>query len=122
MAIDTLYNRILGYFEIELDTARKQLETGEFKSFKEQVIAGRRIAEALELLAPYARHDRRARRLVRTAENLIDDLLSVREVIRRRNSSPQVRQLLLISQVMPAESYFSSSYSSVLPNPPIWEH
>lgn len=105
MATDTLHNRVLGYFESEIDTTRNQLETGQFKSFKEQVIAGRKISAALEILAPYARQDQRTRRLVKIGENLIDDLLSVREVIRRRNSSPHVRQLLLISQVMPAETY-----------------
>ena len=105
MGIDTIQNRILVYFENEIVAVRNQLETGQFKSFKEQVIAGRKIAEALERLAPYTRRDQRARRLVRTGKTLIDDLLSVREVLRGRNSSPRFRQLLLCCQVMPEEGY-----------------
>lgn len=105
MATDTLHNRILCYFENEIAAARKQLEAGLFESFRDQVITGRRIAEALEILTPYAQGDCRAQRLVKSGEMLIRELLSVREVIRSRSSSPHKRQLLLISQVMPAESY-----------------
>lgn len=105
MAIDTIYNRILGYFENEVDAARNQLETGQFKSFKDQVIAGRKISNALELLAPYVRQDKRARQLVRNGEAVIRDLLSVRQVIQKHNDSPQCRQLLLICQVMAKRSY-----------------
>lgn len=105
MAIDTLHTRILGYFESEIEALRNHLETGQFKSFKDQVIAGLKIAEALDLLAPYARRNHRARRLVRKGKTLINDLLSVREVIRRGNSSPHLRQLLLISKVMSSERY-----------------
>lgn len=105
MAADTLHNRILSYFEDEFDSARRQLEAGLFESFKEQVVVGRRIAAALELLAPYAQGDWRAQKLVNRGETLIRELLSVRDVIRRRSSAPHKRQLILISQVMPAESY-----------------
>lgn len=105
MATDTLHNRILSYFEDEIDSARRQLEAGRFESFKEQVVVGRKIAAALELLAPYAQGDWRAHKLVKSGETLIRELLSVREVIRRRSSTPHKRQLILISQVMPAESY-----------------
>lgn len=105
MAIDTLHNLILCYFENEIDAARKQLKAGLFESFRDQVVAGRKIAEALELLTPYAQGDSRAQSLVKSGETLIRELLSVREVIRKRSTSPHKRQLLLISQVMPAESY-----------------
>ena len=105
MATDTLHNRVLSYFENEISAARKQLAAGLFESFKEQVIAGRKIAEALEILTPYAQGDWRAQRLVNSGETLIRELLSVREVIRKRSSPPHKRQLLLISQVMPADSY-----------------
>lgn len=105
MAIDTLHNRILSYFESEIDAARKQFKAGLFESFKDQVITGRKIAAALELLTPYAQGDWRAQRLVKSGETLIQELLSVRKVILKRSSSPHKRQLLLISQVMPAESY-----------------
>ncbi|MRR38852.1 hypothetical protein EG829_30220 [bacterium] len=105
MAIDTLHNCILRYFESEIDAVRRQLDAGGFDSFKEQVIAGRKIAEALEILAPYARHDQRARQLVRSGTVIIQRLYSVREVISKRRNSPHHRQLLLISQVMTAETY-----------------
>ncbi|WP_306533447.1 hypothetical protein [Geobacter sp.] len=105
MAIDPLHNRILGYFENEIDAARKQLKAGLFESFKDQVIAGRKIAAALELLTPYAQGDWRAQRLVKSGETLIQELLSVRKVIRKRSGSAHKRQLLLISQVMPVENY-----------------
>jgi len=105
MATDPFHNRILSYFEDEIDSARRQLEAGLFESFKDQVVVGRRIAAALELLAPYAQGDWRAQKLVSSGKRLVRELLSVREVIRRRSSAPHKRQLILISQVMPAESY-----------------
>lgn len=105
MSTDILYNRILSFFEAELSAARKRLEAGEFESFKEQVIAGRRITDALELLAPHARRDQRARRLVRSGEALIRELMSVREVIRKKSASPRVRQTLLMSQIMTGKEY-----------------
>lgn len=105
MATNTLHNRVLSYFENEIDSARKQLKAGLFESFKDQVIAGRKIAEALQFLTPYAEGDWRARRLVRSGEMLIKDLLSVRAVIHRRSLSPQIRQLLLIYQVITTGRY-----------------
>ena len=104
MTIETLYNRILSYFEDELSSTRRRLEEGEFASFKDQVLAARRIAEALALLSPYSRRDRRARLLTRSGEKLIHELMSVREVIRRKSTSAG-RQTLLISQIMAEKEY-----------------
>lgn len=104
MSIDSLYNRVLSYFEGELSSARKRLEEGGFPNFKEQVLAARRIAEALALLAPYSRRDQRARRLTKSGEALIGELMSVREVIRRKSASAE-RQTLLISQIMSGREY-----------------
>lgn len=105
MSADSVYNRVLSYFEEELAAARKRLETGEFATFKDQILAGRRIAEALALLSPYVRGDQRARRLVKSGEALLRELMSVREVIRKKNSAPGERQTLLMFQVLTGKGY-----------------
>ncbi|WP_298432986.1 hypothetical protein [Geobacter sp.] len=99
-----MYNRIMSYFEDELTSTRRRLEEGEFASFKDQVLAARRIAEALTFLTPYSRRDQRARLLTRSGEELIRKLMSVREVIRRKSTSAG-RQTLLISQIMAEKEY-----------------
>lgn len=105
MSADSLYNRVLSYFEEELAAARERMERGQFATFKDQILTGRRLADALALLSPYARGDRRARRLVKSGEALLNELMSVREVIRKKNSAPGERQTLLMFQILTGKEY-----------------
>lgn len=100
MGVDTFYNKVLSYFEGELAAARERLDSGQFTSFKDQVVAGRRLAEALALLAPYARQDQRARHLVKNGEALLRELMSVREVIRKKSATRGFRHTLLITRLL----------------------
>ena len=78
---DILHSDVLNYFYAEFDALEARLRSGGLEDYKERVLVSRKIGEAVSLLAPYVRSDPRARRLVKSAEALKKELLSVRERI-----------------------------------------
>lgn len=95
-----MYDNVLAYFEQEFATARQRLTEGRFTGLKERVLVSVKITEALALLSPYSRSDRRARQLVKEGEELRTELLSVRDVIEQKSAPRKKRQDLLISQIL----------------------
>ncbi|MCM0080979.1 hypothetical protein L4X63_05190 [Geomonas sp. Red32] len=77
---EIIHSDVLNYFNAEFDALDERLRTGKL-DYKERVLVSRKIDEAVHLLAPYVRSDPRARHLVRSAEALKKELLSVREMI-----------------------------------------
>ena len=82
---NNVYATVLNYFTIEFANINERLKRGQFDNFRERVVVSQKIAEAINLLAPYVRSDARTRLLVRTGESLKKDLLSVHELITRRS-------------------------------------
>lgn len=78
---DSIYSDVLNYFTAEFDALEERLKTGELDDYKERVLVSRKIGEAVHLLSPYVRSDPRARHLVRSAEALKKELLSVRQMM-----------------------------------------
>ncbi|UFS72001.1 hypothetical protein LPW11_07365 [Geomonas sp. RF6] len=78
---DTVHADVLNYFTAEFDALEERLRGGMLEDYRERVLVSQKIGEAVHLLAPYVRSDARARRLVRHAEALKQELLSVREII-----------------------------------------
>lgn len=105
-ADNNLHDNVLGYFEAEFAAARKKLKDGGYTSFKDRVLVSVKITEALSLLSPYVRSDKRARNLVRQGETLREELLSVRDVIKEKSTPARKRQNLLISQIMRKKKTF----------------
>ncbi|HJV33960.1 hypothetical protein [Geomonas sp.] len=77
---EIIHSDVLNYFNSEFDALDARLKTGGL-GYKERVLVSRKIDEAVHLLSPYVRSDPRARHLVRSAETLKKELLSVREMI-----------------------------------------
>jgi hypothetical protein len=100
MTTDTLCSRVLSYFEDELDFTRKRLDAGLFDKFRDRIVASRKIADALEMLAPYCRKDQRARKLVRRGESLRKELLSVREVICKKHGARSKGHTALLVRIL----------------------
>lgn len=90
---EILHSDVLNYFNAEFDALEARLRTGEL-DYKERVLVSRKISEAVNLLAPYVRSDPRARHLVRSAEALRKELLSVREMIVRQLMEHKDQQAL----------------------------
>ena len=78
---EIIHSDILNYFNAEFDALEERLKNGNMADYRERVLVSRKIAEALHLLSPYVRSDPRARHLVKSAESLKKELLSVREMI-----------------------------------------
>jgi len=78
---EIIHSDVLNYFNAEFDALEERLKSGDMDDYKERVLVSRKIAEAVNLLSPYVRSDPRARHLVRSAEALQKELLSVREMI-----------------------------------------
>ena len=92
---DTIHSDVLNYFTAEFDALEERLKTGALDDYKERVLVSRKIGEAVHLLSPYVRSDPRARHLVRNAEALKKELLSVREMIVRQLTQQKDQQSLL---------------------------
>ena len=78
---EIIHSDILNYFNAEIDALEERLKNGNLADYRERVLVSRKIGEALHLLSPYVRSDPRARHLVKSAEALKKELLSVREMI-----------------------------------------
>lgn len=80
---EMIQSDVLNYFNAEFDALEARLKTGELE-YRERVLVSRKIDDAVHLLSPYVRSDPRARYLVKSAEALKKELLSVREMIGRQ--------------------------------------
>jgi len=76
---DTIHSDVLEYFNAEFDVLEERLKNGGLVDYRERVLVSRKIDEAIGLLSPYVRSDPRTRYLVKSAELLKKELLSVRE-------------------------------------------
>ena len=100
---EIIHSDVLNYFNAEFDALEERLKTGNMEDYRERVLVSRKIAEALNLLSPYVRSDPRARHLVRSAEALKKELLSVREMIVKQLLQHKDQQSLLQAIVMRKE-------------------
>lgn len=78
---EIIHSDVLNYFAAEFHALQERLRTGELDDYRERVLVSQKIAEAVHLLSPYVRSDPKARHLVRYAETLKKELLSVRDII-----------------------------------------
>jgi len=92
---EIIHSDILNYFNSEFDALEERLKTGGLEDYRERVLVSRKIDEAVHLLAPYVRSDPRARHLVKSAEALKKDLLSVREMIMKQLAQQKDQKSLL---------------------------
>ena len=92
---DTIHSDVLSYFTSEFGALEERLRTGGLDDYRERVLVSQKIGEAVNLLSPYVRSDPRARHLVRNAEALKKDLLSVREMIVKQLLQQKEQQSLL---------------------------
>jgi hypothetical protein len=92
---ETLHSDVLNYFTAEFHALQERLRTGELDDYRERVLVSQKITEALHLLSPYVRSDPRARHLVRSADVLKKQLLSVRDIIAKKLSQPKEQRQLL---------------------------
>lgn len=92
---EIIHSDVLNYFNAEFDALEERLKAGGLDDYRERVLVSRKIDEAVHLLAPYVRSDPRARRLVKSAEALKKDLLSVREMIMKQLAQQKDQQSLL---------------------------
>ena len=92
---DILHSDVINYFTGEFAALEERLKAGRLEDFRERVLVSRKIAEALHLLAPYVRSDPRARHLVKSAEALKKELLSVRSIIVKQLLQQKDKQSLL---------------------------
>jgi len=92
---DTIHSDVLNYFTSEFRTLEERLKAGGLDDYRERVLMSQKIGEAVHLLSPYVRSDPRARRLVRNAEALKKQLLSVREIIVKQLLHQKEQQSLL---------------------------
>ena len=92
---NNIYVKVLDYFNDEFAVLEEKFKAGQLEDFKERVLVSQKITDAINLLAPYARSDAQARLLVRNAEALRKDLLSVRDVIIRQICFQKKRQAIL---------------------------
>ena len=92
---DILHSDVINYFTVEFTALQERLKAGRLEDYRERVLVSRKIAEALHLLAPYVRSDARARHLVKSAELLKKELLSVRSIIAKQLLQQKDQQTLL---------------------------
>jgi hypothetical protein len=92
---DTIHSDVLNYFTSEFGALEERLKSGGLDDYRERVLVSQKIGEAVNLLSPYVRSDPRARHLVRNAEALKKDLLSVREMIVKQLLQQKEQQSLL---------------------------
>ena len=97
---EIIHSDILNYFNAEFDALEERLKNGNMADYRERVLVSRKIAEALHLLSPYVRSDPRARHLVKSAESLKKELLSVREMIVKQVMQDKDKKSLLHAMVM----------------------
>lgn len=97
---EIIHSDILNYFNAEFDALEERLKTGNMADYRERVLVSRKIGEALHLLSPYVRSDPRARHLVKSAEALKRELLSVREMIVQQVMPEKDNESLLRAIVM----------------------
>jgi hypothetical protein len=97
---EVIHSDILNYFNAEFDALEERLKNGNMADYRERVLVSRKIGEALQLLSPYVRSDPRTRHLVKSAEALQKELLSVREMIVKQVLLQQDKQSLLHAIVM----------------------
>ena len=92
---DAIHSDVLNYFASEFGALEERLKSGGLDDYRERVLMSQKIGEAVNLLSPYVRSDPRARHLVRNAEALKKDLLSVREIIVKQLLQQKEQQSLL---------------------------
>lgn len=92
---DSIQSEILNYFNTEFDALEERLKSGNMADYRERVLVSRKIDDAVSLLSPYVRSDPRARHLVRSAEALRKELLSVREMFVQQLLQEKDQQSLL---------------------------
>jgi hypothetical protein len=92
---DTIHSDVLNYLSTEFSVLEERLKSGGLDDYRERVLMSQKISEAVHLLSPYVRSDPRARHLVRNAEALKKDLLSVREIIVKQLLQQKEQQSLL---------------------------
>ena len=91
---DSIQSEILNYFNSEFDALEERLKSGDMADYRERVLVSRKIDDAVSLLSPYVRSDPRARHLVRSAEALRKELLSVREMFVQQLQQKDQQSLL----------------------------
>jgi hypothetical protein len=91
---DSIQSEILNYFNTEFDALEERLKSGDMTDYRERVLVSRKIDDAVSLLSPYVRSDPRARHLVRSAEALRKELLSVREMFVQQLQQKDQQSLL----------------------------
>jgi len=92
---EILHSDVLNYFTAEFRVLLERLRTGELDDYRERVLVSQKITEAVHLLSPYVRSDPRARHLVRSAEVLKKELLSVRDIIAKQLSQQKDQRQIL---------------------------
>lgn len=97
---DILHSEVINYFTAEFGALDEKLKAGRLEDYRERVLVSRKIGEAVHLLAPYVRSDPRARLLVRNAEALTKELLSVRSIIVKQLLLQKEQQSLLQAIIM----------------------
>ncbi len=78
---ESLFERVIAYFEGEFASVKKELSSGFLDDYRERVVTSQKISHALNLLAPYARSEWRARKLVKEGETLKKELLSAKDIV-----------------------------------------
>lgn len=83
---ESLFDKVIAYFENEFASVKKELKAGFLDDYRERVLTSQKITHALNMLSPYARNEWRARKLVKDGEALKKELLSVRDIVTRPSS------------------------------------
>ncbi|WP_224984165.1 hypothetical protein [Geomonas agri] len=91
---DVLHSDVINYFTTEFAALEERLKSGRLEDYRERVLVSRKISEAVHLLSPYVRSDPRARHLVKNAEALRKELLSVRSIIAKQLLQKDKQSLL----------------------------
>ncbi|TGU74504.1 hypothetical protein E4633_03315 [Geomonas terrae] len=91
---DVLHSDVINYFTTEFAALEERLKSGGLDDYRERVLVSRKISEAVHLLSPYVRSDPRARHLVKDAEALRMELLSVRSIIAKQLLKKEKQSLL----------------------------
>ena len=92
---EIIHSDVLNYFAAEFDALEERLKTGDLADYRERVLVSRKITEAVHLLSPYVRSDPQARHLVKNAEALKKELLSVKDMIVKQLLQQKDQQTLL---------------------------
>lgn len=91
---DVVHSDVINYFTTEFAELEERLKSGRLDDYRERVLVSRKISEAVHLLSPYVRSDPRARHLVKDAEALRKELLSVRSIIAKQLLKKEKQSLL----------------------------